>query len=98
MVGQLADSFHAATGKNLEINDCSLIDGEDTPEHKGHQTGKEMDIRNAGMTAEEEKILLELSDGNVQIKTIFFHKKYDIVSEKIKLDPEHNDHFHVDIL
>ncbi|WP_060859919.1 peptidoglycan-binding protein [Paenibacillus riograndensis] len=97
-LGQLADSFRTATGKKLEINDCSLIDGEDTPEHKGHQTGKEVDIRNAGMTAEEEKTLLELCSGNEQIKTVFFHEKYGIVSDKITLDAEHNDHFHVDVL
>ncbi|MNW39905.1 hypothetical protein D3C74_170070 [compost metagenome] len=65
-VSQLADSFRTATSvsKILEINDCSLIDGEDTPEHDSHQTGTIMDIRNSGMTEEEEKKFLEICNEN----------------------------------
>lgn len=98
-VSQLADSFRKATSssKILEINDCSLIDGEDTPEHESHQTGTIMDIRNSGMTAEEEKKFLEICTENAQVKKVLFHKKYDIASDKIKPEPKHHDHFHIEI-
>lgn len=96
-VSQIADSFYTTTSRTLEINDCSLIDGEDTPEHEGHQTGKVMDIRNAGMDEEQERKFLEICSGHAQITKILFHKNHGIVSEKIILEANHNDHFHVEI-
>ncbi|MEK4372511.1 hypothetical protein [Paenibacillus sp. FSL R5-0473] len=98
-LSQLADSFRTATSssKILEINDCSSIDGEDTPEHESHQTGTIMDIRNSGMTADEEKKFLAICSENAQVKKVLFHKKYDIASDKIKLEPKHHDHFHIEI-
>lgn len=96
VIDQLAKTYHAATNRILEINDCSLIDGEDTPEHETHQTGREIDIRNVGMSPKEEKKFLELCIENPGVKIVYFHNLYSMSSSKLKMDSKHKDHFHVE--
>lgn len=94
-LGRLAKSFYNSTSKKLQINDCSLIDGEDTPEHAGHQDGKQADIRNAPMTSSEEKTFLQACVDDSDVVSVRFHTKHNINSNKIIVDSSHSDHFHV---
>ncbi|MGM1020399.1 MAG: hypothetical protein ACQEXV_07620 [Bacillota bacterium] len=94
-MGQLADSFHGASGKALQINDCSLIDGAVTPEHSSHQTGKAFDIRNFGFSTEEEKKFLEICLEHSKISKVLFYDLHGLPSGKLEEDICHKDHFHV---
>lgn len=96
---QVASSFFTAYSKKLELNDGSLIDGADTPEHSTHQSGKELDIRNkfgtTAMTTAQEKKLLEIAVANANVEKILFYTKHGLTSTKVVLDSNHADHFHI---
>lgn len=92
----LGYSFYQSYSKKIEINDCSLIDGALTPEHQTHRSGKEIDVRNYGMTAAQEKKFLELCVANSNVRQVIFYTNHGLTSSKIKVDAKHNDHFHVD--
>ena len=94
----LATDFKTYTGKKLQINDCCLIDGEDTPDHDTHRDGKDADIRNAVMTSSEEQNFLELCVAEPGVQSILFYKNYGIYdpNNKIVIRADHADHFHVD--
>ncbi|MGW8444247.1 hypothetical protein ACWGXJ_25380 [Paenibacillus sp. S33] len=69
---KLAQSFFTTKNKKLEINDCSLIDGEATPEHEGHRRGVEMDIRNRWMNDDEEKAFLQICANHPKVSKVYF--------------------------
>lgn len=95
----LADAFYAATSKKLEINDCSLIDGTESPEHNTHKTGKEIDVRNAGLTAAQEKAFLKACIDHADVQRVIFHTKHSLSDPNGKIETGisgHDNHFHVD--
>lgn len=92
---QVALSFYNTYSKKLEINDASLIDGADTPEHSSHQDGKSVDIRNSGMSAAEEKKFLEIAVANSNVSKVLFYKNHGLTSTKIEVRADHADHFHL---
>ncbi|MFC0212231.1 peptidoglycan-binding domain-containing protein [Paenibacillus chartarius] len=94
-IGQVAQSFYSSYAKKLEINDASLIDGADTPEHSSHQDGKSVDIRNAGMTAAQEKKFLEIAVANANVSKVLFYTNHGLTSTKIEVRADHADHFHL---
>ncbi|WP_281884954.1 peptidoglycan-binding protein [Paenibacillus sp. YYML68] len=94
-LGQIAQGFYNTYYKKLEINDASLIDGADTPEHSTHMDGKTVDIRNAGMTAAQEKKVIELAVANSNVKQVIFYTTHGVVSSKILVRADHADHFHL---
>ncbi|CAH1189937.1 hypothetical protein PAECIP111893_00035 [Paenibacillus plantiphilus] len=91
----LGYDFYLNTGKKIEVNDASLIDGVQSPEHSTHKSGKEMDIRNNRMTAAQEKKWLELCIAHSNVKRIIFHTKHGLTSGKVVIDAHHQDHFHI---
>ncbi|WP_243734972.1 peptidoglycan-binding domain-containing protein [Paenibacillus turpanensis] len=95
----IAKSFYSAYSKKLEINDASLMDGYDTPEHATHMDGKSVDVRNkfgtTAMTAAQEKKFLELAVANPNVKEVLFYKNHGLTSAKIKVRADHADHFHL---
>lgn len=97
---QLASSFYTTYSKKLEINDGSLIDGVDTPEHEGHMDGKRLDVRNnfgtTAMTSAQEKKFLEICVANSNVSQVIFYTKHGLTSSKIVVQADHADHFHVD--
>ncbi|MCG7408937.1 peptidoglycan-binding protein [Paenibacillus sp. ACRRX] len=97
---QVASSFYSTYSKKLEINDGSLIDGDDTPEHAGHRNGKNLDIRNkfgtTAMTPAQEKKFLEIAIANSSVTKIRFSNTYGLTSSKLIQDSTHADHFHLD--
>lgn len=97
---QVAKSFFTAINKKLEINNGSLIDGVDTPEHETHMDGKDLDVRNkfgtTAMTAAEEKKFLEICVANSNVAQVLFYTKHGLTSSKIIVRADHADHFHVD--
>ncbi|MCK5762847.1 MAG: peptidoglycan-binding protein [Clostridiales bacterium] len=97
-IGQLASTFKVATNKRLEINDCCLIDGANTPEHSSHENGKDADIRNAGLTTTEQVAFLNACVANSGVNQVLYYSKLGIVSNKIIVDSNHTDHFHVDFV
>ncbi|AEI45603.1 hypothetical protein KNP414_07093 [Paenibacillus mucilaginosus KNP414] len=92
---QIAASFYGTYAKKLEINDASLIDGADTPEHSSHQDGKSVDVRNSGMTADQEKKFLEIAVANPNVSQVLFYTKHGLTSSKIVVRSDHADHFHL---
>ncbi len=92
----LGSNFLNAMGKKIEVNDCTLIDGVDTPEHSTHTSGKEIDIRNSGMSAAEEKKFLEICVADANVSRVLFYTKHGLTSSKIIVRADHSDHFHVD--
>lgn len=96
----LAQELKQQTGKKIQVNDCCLIDGYDTPEHFTHTDGKDADIRNANMELNEEKIFLQLCIDNNSVQQVIYYTQYDLYdsNDKIKIDSSHDDHFHVDFV
>ncbi|MFN0224257.1 peptidoglycan-binding protein [Paenibacillus sp. KR2-11] len=95
---QVAASYFAAYGKKLEINDGSLIDGENTPEHETHMDGKSVDIRNAGLTEAQAKKFIQIAIANPNVSKVLYYKNLGIVSDKIEVRADHADHFHLTTL
>lgn len=95
---KLADQFYKERNIRLEINDCSLIDGANTPEHASHQSGRELDIRNAGFSAEDEKKFLEICLAEDMVEGVLFHTLHGLTGDKLRADACHKDHFHVVIV
>ncbi|EOD01790.1 peptidoglycan-binding domain-containing protein [Caldisalinibacter kiritimatiensis] len=56
---ELALDFKNAMGLKLQINDCCLINAEDTPDHDSHSGGKDADIRSAVLTTAQQKTFLQ---------------------------------------
>lgn len=92
----LGHDFYREYSKAIELNDASLIDGADTPEHVGHRNGRVIDIRNSGMTAGQEAKFLELCAAHPNVARVLFHTKHGRSSTKLAYAPGHNDHFHVE--
>lgn len=95
-ISQLASSFKSSSGKKLEINDCCLIDGENTPEHASHENGKDADVRNAGLSTSEQQAFLNACVSNSGVQQVIYYTNHGISSSKIVIDANHDDHFHVD--
>ncbi|WP_052770038.1 peptidoglycan-binding protein [Paenibacillus sp. IHB B 3415] len=89
-------AFYSTYSKLIEVNDGSLMDGADTPEHSTHQTGREVDIRNAGLTAAEAKKFLEICVANANVSRVIYYTNHGLTSSKIYIRADHADHFHVD--
>lgn len=94
----IASSYKAQTGKRLEVNDCCLIDGANTPEHKSHEDGKDADFRNAGLSTSEAKALLSICIANSGVSKVLYYTNHGINSNKIKVRSDHADHFHIDFV
>ncbi|WP_068773583.1 peptidoglycan-binding protein [Paenibacillus sp. FJAT-26967] len=94
-LNSFAQGFYSTYSKKLEINDGSLIDGDDTPEHSTHQDGKGVDIRNAGLTVDQQKKVLQLAVDNPNISSILYYTNHGLTSSKIVIRADHDDHFHV---
>ncbi|MEK8132625.1 peptidoglycan-binding protein [Paenibacillus filicis] len=92
---QVAQGFYNTYSKKLEVNDASLIDGADTPEHSSHQDGKSVDIRNAGLTDAQAKKFLELAVANSNVTKVYYYKNHGLTSSKIEIRADHADHFHL---
>lgn len=92
----LGYDFYSNYSKKIEINDASLIDGAQPPEHLTHKTGLEVDIRNSGMTSPQEKKFLEICIANPNVKRVLFYTKHGLTSTKIEIRADHDDHFHID--
>ncbi|MFD1738842.1 peptidoglycan-binding protein [Bacillus salitolerans] len=95
-LAEIGQQYRDIFGTKIELNDGCLIDGENTPEHSTHEDGKDMDIRNAGMTAAQEKKLLEILIANSNVDKVLFYKNHGLSSSKIIVRSDHADHFHVD--
>lgn len=94
----IASDFKNVTGKKLEINDCSLIDGANTPEHSSHENGKDVDIRNNNLTQTEQTAVLNACAANSSVERILYYSKLGSTSTKIVIDSGHSSHFHVDFI
>jgi len=95
-LGELALGFKNTTGKKLEINDCCLINNENTPEHASHADGKDADIRSTVLTTAQQKTFLQLCVDNPGVAQVLFGTNHGIISSKIVVRADHADHFHVD--
>ncbi|MGF7058543.1 peptidoglycan-binding protein [Brassicibacter mesophilus] len=95
---RLALDFKNATGVKLQINDCCLINDEDTPDHASHSGGKDADIRSTVMTTEQQKTFLQLCVNNSGVAQVLFGTNHGINSSKIVVRSDHADHFHVDFV
>lgn len=93
---QLASSFKNKTGQKLQINDCCLMDGADTPDHRTHEDGKDADIRSTVMSTSQQKTFLEICIAHPDVEKILFGYSRDLSSTKLKIRSDHRDHFHID--
>ncbi|WP_150268837.1 peptidoglycan-binding domain-containing protein [Paenibacillus tepidiphilus] len=92
----LGYSFYSYYNKLIQVNDACLLDGADTPEHSTHQTGTEVDIRNAGLTTAQATKFLEICIANANVKRVIYYTTHGLTSNKILVQSDHGDHFHVD--
>lgn len=81
----------------MEVNDCCLIDLQNTPEHDSHKDGKCADIRNVNPTTAQQKTFLQLCVDNPGVSRMLYYTKHGVNSNKIEIRADHADHFHVDL-
>ncbi|MHA6482036.1 peptidoglycan-binding protein [Paenibacillus sp. strain BS8-2] len=94
-VESLAQAYYTATSKKIEVNNASLIDGKDIPFHDSHQSGKEIDFRNAGLTVAQEKAFLLACEANSNVQLVYFYTDHGLSLTKRQYLANHTDHFHV---
>ncbi|MDR6717398.1 peptidoglycan-binding protein [Paenibacillus sp. 2003] len=99
-LNEIANKFFQQTNYRLQINDCSLIDGHDTPEHSKHDDGRTIDIRNRDnqnttMSIEIQKFFMQICQDHTNVKEIRYHTQHGLSLSKFVEDVNHKDHFHI---